>query len=206
MDVKVIGVPLHILGEALEKARAARLHILDTMTKEIAVPRKSISPRAPEIIVLKILPDQIGLVIGGGGKTINGIKEDTGVDEISIEDDGTVYISGRDGSASAAAERIRSLTKVYEVGEQVEVTITKLTDFGAFARLDEQNEGLIHISEIAPFRIKDASEALAVGETLLAAVIKVENGKIGLSIKQIDPEFASRKGITPPQQKPEGTK
>lgn len=200
MDVKVSGVPLPILSEALEKAKTARLHILDTITQAIAAPRDAISPRAPEIVVLKILPDQIGLVIGSGGKTINGIKEETAVDEISIEDDGTVYISGTNGSAAQAADRIRALTKVYEVGEQLDVTITKLTDFGAFARLDEQNEGLIHISEIAPFRINTLDHVLTVGETVPVVVIKVENGKIGLSIKQRNPEFAKQKGIMPPTQ------
>jgi polyribonucleotide nucleotidyltransferase len=205
MDVKVNGVPLHILGEALEKAKAARLQILDTMTAAIAAPRETISPRAPEIVVLKISPDQIGLVIGGGGKTINAIKEDSGVEEISIEDDGTVYISGKAGTAERAAERIRALTKVYEVGEQLTVTITKLTDFGAFARLDEQHEGLIHISEIAPFRINSVADVLTVGESVSATVIKVEQGKIGLSIKQVDPDFASRKGLRPPQKPTEST-
>lgn len=198
MDVKVSGVSPKILGEALEKAKAARLHILETMTEAISTPREKISPRAPEIVVLKILPDQIGLVIGSGGKTINSIKEDTNVDEISIEEDGTVYISGRDGSASDAAERIKSLTKVYEVGEQLDAKVTKITTFGAFARLDAHNEGLIHISEIAPFRIETVDGVLAEGETVKVVVSKVEEGKIGLSIKQIDPEFAARKGIEPP--------
>jgi polyribonucleotide nucleotidyltransferase len=201
MDVKVDGVQLPILTEALEKARVARLHILKTMTEEIAAPRETISPRAPQIIVLKIMPEQIGLVIGGGGKTINGIKDDTAVDEISIEEDGTVYISGTGGSAQAAADKIRTLTKVYEVGEKVSVQVTKITDFGAFARLDEQHEGLIHISEIAPFRINRVEDVLREGETVDAVVAKVEGGKIGLSIKQIDPEFATRKGIKPPQTK-----
>lgn len=198
MDVKVTGIPLTILTAALEKAKAARLHILETMTAAIAAPRPQISPRAPEIVVLHIQPEQIGLVIGSGGKTINGIKDATGVEEISIEDDGTVYISGKGGSARSAADRIRALTRVYVVGEPVTVIITKLADFGAFARLDDQHEGLIHISEIAPFRIAEVSSVLSVGETVKALVAKVEGGKIGLSIKQIDPDFAKRKGLTPP--------
>jgi polyribonucleotide nucleotidyltransferase len=110
MDVKVDGIPVQVLKEALEKAKTARLQILDVMEKEIAAPRPNISPRAPKIITLKILPEQIGLVIGSGGKTINGIKDDTGVEEISIEDDGTVFITGKEGSAEKAAARIASLT------------------------------------------------------------------------------------------------
>tara|TARA_B100002051_G_scaffold276753_1_gene327549 strand:- start:909 stop:3032 length:2124 start_codon:yes stop_codon:yes gene_type:complete len=198
MDVKVDGVPLHILTEALEKARLARLHILETMAAEIAEPRAEISPRAPQIVTLKILPDQIGLVIGSGGKTINGIKEETGVEEISIEEDGTIFISGKAGSADQAADRIRSLTKVYEVGEKVEATVVKLANFGAFAKLDEFNEGLIHISEIAPFRIESLDGLLSEGEVVTVVVSKVEDGKIGLSIKQADPDFAKKKGFSAP--------
>ena len=124
------------------------------MTKAIEKPRANISPRAPEIITLTILPEQIGLVIGGGGKTIKSIKEDTGVEEISIDDDGSVYITGKNGTAEVAAKRIRDLTKRYTVGDRLQATITKLATFGAFARIDDYNEGLIHISEIAPFRLE----------------------------------------------------
>lgn len=197
MDVKVDGVPLHILTEALEKAKQARLQIIDVITTEIAAPRENISPRAPEIIVLSILPEQIGLVIGGGGKTINSIKEDTGVEEISIEEDGTVFITGKNGTGMAAADRIRALTKVYEVGEAVEATITRIANFGAFAKLDSFNEGLIHISEVAPFRIETVEGILKEGEKVPVVVSKVEDGKIGLSIKQADPEWAEKRGFTP---------
>jgi polyribonucleotide nucleotidyltransferase len=199
MDVKVDGVPLHILVEALEKTRLARLHILEIMAKEIASPRDSISARAPEILTLKIDPDKIGLVIGGGGKTINGIKEDSGVEEINIEDDGTIFITGKNGTANLAKEKIETLTKDYSVGDEVEVTIVKLVDFGAFAKIDSFNEGLIHISEIAPYRIETVKGLLEEGEVVSAAVSKVENGKIGLSIKQVDPDFAKRKGFVAPE-------
>ena len=201
MDVKVDGIPVKILGEALEKAKQARLEILDVIEAEIAAPREKISPRAPEIVTLTIQPDQIGLVIGSGGKTVNTIKDETGVEEISIEDDGQVFITGKNGTAHVAAERIRLLTKVYEVGERVSATIIRLADFGAFAKIDEQNEGLIHISEIAPFRVEKVEGLLKMGETVEAEVIKVEEGKIGLSIKKADPEFATRKGIKPPEKK-----
>jgi polyribonucleotide nucleotidyltransferase len=197
MDVKVDGVPLHILVGALEKARLARLQILDVITNEIAAPREKISDRAPEIIVLSIEPEQIGLVIGGGGKTINSIKDDTGVEEISIEEDGTVFITGKNGSAEAAAERIRALTKVYEVGEQAEATITRIANFGAFAKLDQFNEGLIHISEVAPFRVETVEGILKEGEVVPVVISKVEDGKIGLSIKQADSEWAEKRGIKP---------
>lgn len=199
MDVKVDGIPVAVLEGALEKAKQARLQILEVMIKEIAQPRANISPRAPKIIVLKILPEQIGLVIGGGGKTINGIKDETGVEEISIEDDGTVFITGKDGTAEKAAERILALTKVYTVGEKVMATITRIADFGAFAKIDAQNEGLIHVSEIAPFRLESVAGIFKEGEVIEVVISKVENGKIGLSIKQIDPDFAEKRGLKAPE-------
>lgn len=198
MDVKVDGIPLQILAEALEKAKQARLSILKVMLTEISIPRANISPRAPEIISLTILPEQIGLVIGGGGKTIKAIKDETRVEEITIEDDGTVYIVGKNGTAIAAATRIRALTKRYEIGERVEVVITKIATFGAFAKLDAYNEGLIHISEIVPFRIETIDGILSVGDKVEVLVSKFENGKIGLSIKQADPDFAEKHNIKKP--------
>lgn len=197
MDVKVSGIPLTVLSEALEKARLARLHILDTMTEAIATPRSHISPRAPEIISLQIKPEQIGLVIGSGGKTINAIKEASGVEEITIEEDGTVYVTGRNGTSEGAVATIKALTKIYEVGEVVDVTISRLSPFGAFATLDAYHEGLIHISEIAPFRIETVEGVLTVGEAMRVSITKVENGKIGLSIKRANPDFAKSRGLMP---------
>lgn len=202
MDVKVGGIPVSILGEALEKARLARLHILETLEAEISTPRADISPRAPKIIVMQILPSQIGLVIGGGGKTINGIKDETGVEEITIEDDGTVYITGKDGSAERAQARIAALTRVFAVGERIEdAEITRIATFGAFARIDGQTEGLIHISEIVPWRLENLDGILAVGERVTVVVSKVEDGKIGLSIKKADSDFLTRKGLKEPEKK-----
>lgn len=199
MDVKVDGISTTILSEALEKARLARLSILEVMNAEISVARANISPRAPEIISLKILPEQIGLVIGSGGKTINGIKAETGVEEIMIEEDGTVFVTGKNGTAANAADRIKTLTKRYEVGEKVNVTIIKIATFGAFAKIDSYNEGLIHISEVAPFRLESLEGILVVGETLPAIVSKIDEGKIGLSIKQADPDFATKRNIEKPK-------
>jgi len=201
MDVKVDGIPPRILGEALEKARVARLQILDVIEAEISSPRPHISPRAPQIIVIKILPNQIGLVIGGGGKTINGIKDDTGVEEITIEDDGTVYITGKNGSAEKAKERIEALTHIFALGDQMEVEVTRIATFGAFAKMNGYTEGLIHISEIVPWRLDNLDGILVVGERVRAIVSKVEDGKIGLSIKKVDPEFGARKGLKAPENK-----
>lgn len=198
MDVKVGGIPVKILGEALEKARVARLQILDVITAEISAPRADISPRAPKIIVMQILPSQIGLVIGGGGKTINGIKDETGVEEITIEDDGTIYITGKDGSAERAQTRIADLTRTFAVGEELDGEITRIATFGAFARISGQTEGLIHISEIVPWRLETVEGILSVGEKVRVVVSKIEEGKIGLSIKKVDPDFGVRKGLKAP--------
>jgi polyribonucleotide nucleotidyltransferase len=198
MDVKVEGIPVPLLAEALEKAREARRAILEVIERELAAPRADISPRAPKIISLAILPEQIGLVIGSGGKTINGIKDATGVDEITIEDDGTVFITGKTGAAEAARERILALTRIFETGEKLDAEITRIAPFGAFAKLNDHAEGLIHISEIVPWRIEKVEDALAVGEHVPVVVTKVEDGKIGLSIKQADPDFGAQKGLRPP--------
>jgi len=198
MDVKVDGIPVAILAEALEKAREARLHILETLTQEIAAPRPDISPRAPQILTLSIAPDQIGTVIGSGGKTINGIKELTGVDEISIEEDGTVFITGKGTAPENAKRQIEEIVRVFEVGEQLEVTVTRIAPFGAFAKMNDSTEGLIHISEIAPYRIDSVEDVLAVGDVVPVVVSKIDEGKIGLSIKQVDPDYARTKGVEPP--------
>ncbi len=195
MDVKVDGIPVSVLREALEKAKLARLHILKTITEAIAQPRATISPRAPQIEVITIKPEQIGLVIGSGGKTINKIKEQSSVEEIIIEDSGRIYITGKGDSVKQAAAAILSLTKEYVIGERVTAIVTKITTFGAFAKLDEHHEGLIHISEIAPFRLGTMDGVLTEGEAIPVEVVKIEEGKIGLSIKKVNPDFASERGL-----------
>ncbi len=194
MDVKVSGVPIPALAEAFQKAKDARYKILDVIQKEIAEPRKDISPNAPKIVVLKIKQDQIGLVIGSGGKTIKEIKEKTGAD-IDIEDDGTVYCTGKDGSAEKARNIIEAMTHEYKAGERYEGTVVKLADFGAFVSIANGNaEGLVHISEIASFRIENINTVLKVGDKVPVVVKGVdERERISLSIKGADPEFIKNK-------------
>ncbi len=194
MDVKVDGIPLHILEEAFEKAKNARLKIIDVIQKEISEPRKDISPNAPKIIAIKIKKDQIGLVIGTGGKTINEIRDTTGVDGIDIEEDGTVFITGKNGSAEKAKEIIEGMTKEFTVGEKMEGEVTRIADFGAFVKISSNAEGLVHISEIAPIRIENVSDFLKEGDKVPVKVINVdETGRIKLSIKQADPDFTKGK-------------
>jgi len=189
MDVKVGGIPIPILREALEAAKNARIHILDIMLKEIPEPRKKISPNAPEVLIIMIKPDQIGLVIGGGGKTINGIKDNTGA-EITIEDDGKVFITGKNGSASKAKEIIEGMTKEWKAGEKMEGEVVSTTDFGAFVKLSPWADGLVHISEIAPFRVNKVEDYLKVGDKVPIVIKEIDDrGRIALSIKRVNSEL-----------------
>jgi len=198
MDVKVEGVPLAVLSEAFAEAKVARLKILEVIEKELPSPRAAISPRAPEILTMKVKPDQIGLVIGGGGKTINGIKDASGAEDITIEDDGSIFITGKEGSAGRAKAMIEAVVKEYLPGEVYEGEVTRMMDFGAFVRVGpgKDAEGLVHVSEVAPFRIDKVGDALSVGEKVRVMIKEIdEKGRINLSIKAVDPDFATRKGL-----------
>ena len=193
MDVKVLGVSREILREAMEKAKKARLHILETITKEIPAPREKISEFAPEIKVMTIKPDQIGMIIGSGGKTITEIREKTGT-EIDIEDDGTIFITGKNGGAEKAMEIIAAMTKEYAVGERVEGKVVKITDFGAFVDLGGGKEGLVHISEFAPFRVEKVTDLVKEGDVLPIVVKAIDDqGRLKLSVKEVDPKFFDAK-------------
>ncbi|MEK7156310.1 MAG: polyribonucleotide nucleotidyltransferase [Patescibacteria group bacterium] len=198
MDVKVEGVPLAVLTEAFAQAKKARLQILDVITKEIAAPRADISERAPKILTIVVKKDQIGLVIGPGGKMINGIRERTGADDITIEEDGTIFITGKGGAAEAALQEIADLTREYMVGDRFEGPVVRLMDFGAFVKLGPTADGLVHVSEVAPFRIGKISDAVALGDIVPVVIKEIdEKGRYNLSIKAADPEWAARKGLKP---------
>lgn len=198
MDVKVDGVPLTVLAEAFAQAKKARMQILEVITKEIAAPRPDISPRAPKILSTKVKVDQIGLVIGPGGKTINGIRERTKCDDITIEEDGTIFITGRQGTAEAALKEIVDLTREYMVGDRFEGPVVRMLDFGAFVKIGPNSDGLVHVSEIAPFRIDKISDAVSIGDVVPVVIKEIdEKGRYNLSIKAADPDFAARKGLKP---------
>lgn len=189
LDVKVDGVQIEILKEALVRAKTARLQILETITKEIAEPRANISPNAPKILTVKIKKDQIGLVIGPGGKNINAIREETGT-EITIEEDGTVFVTGKNGGAEKAVKIIEEMTHEYKVGDSALGEVVKIMDFGAFVRIGHDTEGLVHISEIAPFRVEKVSDIIKEGDRVPVKIIKLdEKGRINLSIKEADKDF-----------------
>ena len=198
MDVKVGGIPLKILAEAFVKAKTARFQILDVIEQAIAKPREKIAPNAPEIIVMKIKPDQIGLVIGSGGKTINEIRDTTKVEDITIEDDGSIFITGKNETAQKAKDIIYGMTREYKPGEQFEGTVTRLMDFGVFVKIGPTAEGMVHVSEMASFRVERPETYVKEGDKVPVAVKEVdEKGRINLSIKAINPNFFTKKDELP---------
>ncbi len=199
LDVKLDGIPPQLMVDALESARVARLKILDVITAALPAPRATMSPRAPKIVALSVPVDMIGLIIGPSGKTIRKIEEDSGASGIAIEDDGSIFITGIGDAPEKAAEIIRDMTRVYQAGDVIEGPVTRLMDFGAFVKLGAgKQEGLVHVSEIAPFRIASVRDALEVGETVRAVIKEIDDqGRVNLSIKMVDPEFAVRKNLTP---------
>jgi len=189
LDVKVDGVQIQILKEALTRAKTARLQILETITAEIKKPRENISPNAPKILVTKIKKDQIGMIIGPGGKNINAIREETGTD-ITIEEDGTVFVTGKNDGADKAIAIIESMTHEYKVGDKADGVIVKIMDFGAFVKIGHDTEGLVHVSEIAPFRVEKISDFLKEGDTVPVKIIKLdEKGRLSFSIKEANGDF-----------------
>lgn len=193
MDVKVDGISLPILKEAFEKAKAARLKILEVITTEISEPRPELNPRAPRIISIKIRPDQIGMVIGTGGKVVNEIKDATGV-EIDIEDDGTVFITGDVTGAEKAKAAIEEIVRELKAGDRFEGEVVRVAEFGAIVKLGPKSDGLVHVSEIAPFRIDKTENYLKVGMKVPVVVKGIdEKGRLKLSIKDADPNFVQKK-------------
>ncbi len=190
LDVKVEGVPIKILGEAMRQSKGARVAIIDRIEKEIPQPRANISANAPKILIIKIDPDKIGMVIGGGGKTIKDIQEKTGA-TITIEDDGTIYFTGKNGSAEKAKEIVEEMTHEFKVGEVLKGEVVKIADFGVFVALNPFTDGMVHISEMAPFRVERVSDIIKEGMIVPVKIINIdaEKGRIGLSIKGADKDF-----------------
>ncbi|HQJ83913.1 MAG TPA: polyribonucleotide nucleotidyltransferase, partial [Candidatus Paceibacterota bacterium] len=197
LDIKTAGIPIKILVEALAEAKKARTQILAAIQEAIPAPRPEISPSAPKIIQITIPVDKIGAVIGSGGKTIQEISEKNNV-EIEIEDDGTVYITGKIDGANNAKAIIEDMTREYKAGDRFEGEVVRLMDFGAFVKIGHDTDGLIHISELAPFRVEKVTDIVQLGEKVPVVVKEVdERGRINLSLKSADPDFAKKKGIVP---------
>jgi polyribonucleotide nucleotidyltransferase len=186
MDIKIAGIDREIMRRALDQARAGRLHILEKMREAISEPRTELSPYAPRVVSIQINPDKIRDVIGPGGKVIRSIVAETGA-KIDIDDSGRVVIMSPDQSAcTKAIDRVRRLTQEPEVGEVYLSRIVRITDFGAFAEILPNTEGLIHISQLDAKRVRKVSDVVREGDEVLVKVIEIDkDGRIRLSRKAV---------------------
>ncbi|MGB7710680.1 MAG: polyribonucleotide nucleotidyltransferase [Microcoleus sp.] len=191
MDMKIKGLPLDVIANAIRQAKPARLHILQKMLATIDTPRKEMSPFAPRLLTLKIDPEFIGLVIGPGGKTIKAITEETGV-KIDIEDDGTVTIAGNDGEkAQRAYSIIQGMTRKLNAGDVYIGKVTRIIPIGAFVEILPGKEGMIHISQLADYRVGKVEDELAVNDEVIVKVREIDNkGRINLTRLNIHPDEA----------------
>jgi polyribonucleotide nucleotidyltransferase len=183
MDIKVKGLSYDILSEALAQARAGRIHILNEMSEIIGEPRADLSQFAPRITTIQVDPDKIGKIIGPGGKTIRRIQEECDVD-VDIEDDGTVYIAAIDGlGAEKAIAMVEALTEEAEIGKVYVGKVVRTENYGAFVEILPGVDGMVHISQLADYRVPSVEDVVRVGDEIMVMVIDVEreSGKIKLS-------------------------
>ena len=175
MDMKITGVSAGLLQEALQQARAGRLQILDILREAIPEPRSEVSDYAPRVEVLKIPTDKIGMLIGPGGKTINALQDQFGVN-ISVEDDGTVFVAGEGSVSKEAAGAINGMMKDVEAGEIYTGKVVKTTNFGAFVELTPGRDGLVHISRLAPGkqRVERVEDVVNEGDRIKVRVLEID--------------------------------
>jgi polyribonucleotide nucleotidyltransferase len=198
LDLKLRGLPHKILAEALEKARIARLAILESMAATIAAPRTELSKYAPRIITVRINPEKIGALIGPGGKNIKRIVEESGC-EINIEDDGTVNIYSTSAEGMDIAKReIEGMTAEAEIGKVYRGRVVTIKEFGAFVEFLPGKDGLVHISELANFRVKQVEDIVKMGDEIWVKCLGVdEKGRVKLSRKAAMAERDAEMGGTP---------
>jgi polyribonucleotide nucleotidyltransferase len=184
LDLKLPGIPLSILEEGVRKTRAALGQVLDAMNAAIAAPAAQLSPYAPKIAVTSIPPDRIGELIGPGGKNIKALQAETGT-EVSIQDDGTVHIySTSQAGLDAALRKVRNMFAEIEIGTIYEGRVVSTTNFGAFMEVLPGRDGLIHVSELADFRVNTVEEVVKVGDIVSAKCIGIdEKGRVKMSRK-----------------------
>ncbi|ADV27667.1 polyribonucleotide nucleotidyltransferase [Pseudoxanthomonas suwonensis 11-1] len=187
MDIKIEGITEEIMKQALEQAKAGRLHILGEMAKALTAPRAELSEYAPRLLTIKIHPDKIREVIGKGGATIQGITKETGT-QIDIQDDGTIVIASVNAAAAQAAKaRIEQITSDVEPGRIYEGKVAKIMDFGAFVTILPGKDGLVHVSQISSERVEKVSDKLKEGDVVKVKVLEVDKqGRIRLSIKAVE--------------------
>lgn len=192
MDMKIAGLPIKVVGDAIQQALAARLHILEKMLAAIDKPRAELSPYAPRLMTMKIDPDTIGAVIGPGGKTIKGITEQTNC-KIDIADDGTVTIASTDAErAKKAMKLIENLTRKLNQGDVYLGRVTRIIQIGAFVEVLPGKEGMIHISQLAEGRVGKVEDEVAVGDEVVVKVREIDaKGRLNLTRLGIHPDEAT---------------
>ncbi|HEY7855330.1 MAG TPA: polyribonucleotide nucleotidyltransferase, partial [Terriglobales bacterium] len=202
MDIKITGVTPPLMREALEQARRARLFILDKMAETISAPRGTRSLFAPQITTIKIPVDKIRDLIGPGGKMIRSIVEQTGA-KIDVSDDGTVNIAAVDGNAGAKAlQMVSDITASAEIGKTYLGKVVRIVDFGAFVEIFPGTDGLLHVSEIAEYRVREVTDELNEGDQILVRCINIEGNKVKLSRKAILKEQREKLGLPLPAPPP----
>jgi polyribonucleotide nucleotidyltransferase len=192
LDMKITGLPVDVIAAAIHQALPARLHILGKMLEAIESPRTELAPSAPRLLTVKIDPDMIGLVIGPGGKTIKGITEQTGC-KIDIQDDGTVTIASNDGEGAKRAKSIiEGMTRKITEGDIYAGKVTRIIPIGAFVEFLPGKEGMIHISQLADYRVGKVEDEVAVGDSVVIKIREVDNrGRINLTRLNIHPDEAA---------------
>ncbi|HIK09424.1 MAG TPA: polyribonucleotide nucleotidyltransferase [Oscillatoriaceae cyanobacterium M33_DOE_052] len=192
MDMKISGLSMDTVAQAIHQAKEARLHILQEMLKALPEPRQELSPYAPRLVTIKIDPEFIGMVIGPGGKTIKGITEETGA-KIDIEDDGTVTVSaGTQEQAQRAIAIVSGMTRKLSPGDVYAGRVTRIIPIGAFVEFLPGKEGMIHISQIADYRVGKVEDELSVGDQVIIKVREIDNkGRINLTRLNIHPDEAA---------------
>ncbi|MGI8932799.1 MAG: polyribonucleotide nucleotidyltransferase [Phormidesmis sp.] len=193
MDMKITGLPMAVIGDAINQARPARLHILEKMLEAIDKPRVEVSPYAPRLLTMQINPDQIGMVIGPGGKQIKAITEKTGA-KVDIQDDGIVTISAIDSDKAKQAQKmIEGITHVAEAGNVYMGKVTRVIPIGAFVEFMPGKEGMVHISQLADYRVNKVEDEVNVDDEVLVKVREIDNrGRVNLTRLGIHPDEAEK--------------
>ena len=187
MDMKVHGLPVAVLRQAIEQSKAGRAFILDHMLSILPAPRETLSPYAPRIEKLKIDPDKIGAVIGKGGEVINKITSETGA-EVDIKEDGLITIASPNGeSIEKALNWIKSLVEEPEVGKIYQGKVVSIKDFGAFVNILPGIDGMLHISQLSDKRVGKVTDVLKEGQTVRVKLTEIDNrGRLSLTMKGIE--------------------
>lgn len=209
MDVKIEGITPAMLRDTLGQAHICRMKILDAMDAVISKPNPNLSQWAPRIEIIKINPEKIGALIGPGGKVINEIIAATGV-QIDIDDDGTVFItSSKEEGMKEAIAAVKQITREIKAGELIEGRVSRILDFGAMVEIAPRQDGLIHVSELAPWRVERVTDILNIGDKVTVKVKNIDDqGRVNLTLKDVpgrysDEEISRHKNDQPPTHDPD---